>query len=244
VRAPEEERKVTLPVAFEGAELVTTHEPPAPVEPEVKPAAAPQSEKRAPAAPPVDDAPPKKSEAVEPSPRVASTKPKKSEPSAPESSAEDASAFGGEEGAFIALVCFVSRRLRSALALDDCKPVTLFRTNHINVSPRAFKRGFPGVEKRIEWFGIDYRGRFKVRATGYYTFRLVSDDGAVLFIDGSPVLDNDGIHPPTEAKTAIPLSAGDHEFRLLYYQGPGTLIALQLFVKGNKTPERPFGPAF
>jgi len=41
---------------------------------------------------------------------------------------------------------------------------------------------------------------------------------------------------------AMPLSAGEHDFRLLYFQGPGHELALQLFVKGYKTPERLFGP--
>ena len=128
------------------------------------------------------------------------------------------------------------------LPIEGCRPVAAFRTNEINVSPRHFKRGFPGIERRIEWFGIDYRGRFSVRATGYYTFRLVSDDGAVLFIDGASVLDNDGQHSPTSVKMSMPLSRGEHDFRLLYYQGPGESLALQLFVKAAQAPERLFGP--
>lgn len=237
-----EERKTTMPVAFEGTELVEKHEAPPPIEPEVKPEAAPESERPAPPAPARDDAPPKKSEAIDPSRAVSSTKPKESAPRPRKAKVEDASAFGGDKGAFRATVCFLPSSVTSALEVDGCKPRAAFSTNEINVSPRRFTRGFPGVEKRVEWFGIDYRGRFKVRATGYYTFRLISDDGAVLFIDGSPVLQNDGGQGTLEVKMAMPLSAGDHEFRLLYYQGAPHKLALQLFVKGHKTPERLFGP--
>ena len=155
---------------------------------------------------------------------------------------DDAAAFGGSTGAFQADVCFVRRGIESALVLEGCDPVASFFTNEINVAPRRFRRGFPGVEKRIEWFGIAYRGRFTVRESGYFTFRLVSDDGALLFVDEALVLDNDGLHSPRSVKMAMPLSAGEHRFRLLYYQGPGDRLALQLFVKTYKTPERLFGP--
>lgn len=126
--------------------------------------------------------------------------------------------------------------------VDGCKPVASFRTNAIDVAPRRFTHGFPGVERRVDWFGIDYRGRFKVRATDYYTFRLLSDDGAIFYIDGQPVIDNDGQHSPRSEKMALPLTKGEHEFRLLYFQGPGETLALELFVKRYKTEERPFGP--
>jgi len=142
----------------------------------------------------------------------------------------------------MALVCFLPRGTRSARDVRDCKPVASFRTNEINVSPRRFRRGFPGVERRVEWFGIDYRGRFKVKTAGYYAFRLVSDDGSVLLIDGVEVLDNDGKHPPREAKFAMPLSAGEHDMQLFYFQGPADTLALQLFVKAYKKDEKPFGP--
>jgi len=146
------------------------------------------------------------------------------------------------EGAFHALVCFVRKGLKSALPVAGCRPIAAFRTNEINVSPRPFRQGFPGIARRVEWFGIDYRGRFSVRAQGYYTFRLLSDDGAVLFIDGESILDNDGQHSPRSVNVSLPLSRGKHDFRLLYYQGPGKSLALQLFVKAYHSPERLFGP--
>jgi hypothetical protein len=210
--------------------------PPAPAEPPLRPAAAVAVAKRPPERPrlPRHERAPSRLPTPEPAPP---------HPELPEP-AEDATAFGGEHGAFQAKVCFVARGMPSAHRIDGCEPVASFSTNAIDVSPRRFRRGFPGVEGRIEWFGIDYRGRFKVRKAGYYTFRLLSDDGALLFVDGAQILDNDGVHSARSVKMALPLSAGEHEFRLLYYQGPGSSIALQLFVKGFQTPERLFGPEF
>lgn len=155
---------------------------------------------------------------------------------------ETESAFGGKDGVWDAEVCLLSRNVRSALAVDGCEPVATFRTSVFDVAPRRFTSGFPGVEKRVDWFGIDFHGTFKLRTKDYYTFRVVSDDGALFYVDGALVLDNDGPHGPREQKMSLPLTKGEHEFRLLYYQGPGGTLALQLFVKTPKSNERFFGP--
>jgi hypothetical protein len=234
----------TVPVAFEDEPAPEPAPAPEPPPPSVAPP--PPEEPEAPKAAPAAPEPPKKrlSRAVPEAPRVPERRRPERRRKSNERAPEDATAFGGKTGAFRATVCFLPKSTRSALSLDGCKPVTTFSTNEINVSPRRFKRGFPGIEDRVEWFGIDYSGRFEVRAAGYYTFRLLSDDGAVLFIDGERVLDNDGIHVPVSGKMSMPLSAGEHDFRLLYFQGPGGRLALQLFVKGYKTEERLFGPRF
>jgi hypothetical protein len=227
-----------FPVSLDDALPVEAPVPPPPAAPPEPPAAAPvvaakDDDAPAPAKPPLP--------AVQrPAPLARSVPPA---PSGPRRS-DDAQAFGGERGAFGAAVCFLPKDTRSVRALERCKVKARFRTNAINVPARQFKTGFPGVERRVDWFGIDYRGRFKVRAGGYYMFRLISDDGAVLYVDGNQVIDNDGLHGEREAKMALPLTKGEHEFRLLYYQGPGSSLALQLFVKGYKTAEKPFGPEF
>jgi len=232
---PQREEPVTIPVSLDEAPLPAPSPPPSPSPPETDP-----NEQ-----PPTESAPrllaKKSDDAVPPSAPVHRPRPPP-EPSGVGRLREDASAFGGQKGAFRANVCLLPRGAESAMLVDGCKPVASFMTNELNVSPRRFKRGFPGVERKIEWFGIDYRGRFKVKKAGYYTFRLLSDDGAVLFIDGARLLDNDGMHSPRSVTMAMPLSAGEHDFRVLYFQGPGHELALQLFVKGYKTPERLFGP--
>jgi hypothetical protein len=49
------------------------------------------------------------------------------------------------------------------------------------------------------------------------TFQLVSDDGSRLFIDGTLVLDNWGIHDERSRGTEIPLTAGLHHLRVDYF---------------------------
>lgn len=113
-------------------------------------------------------------------------------------------------------------------------------TSDWNVSPRKFTEGFPGVSNRVEWFGIHWEGKFTVKAGGSFDFRLVSDDGARVWIDGVLTIDNDGAHPPKEAKGSAALNIGEHNLVVDYFQGPKYEIALQLFVKPVGQAEKVF----
>ncbi|MBN2716754.1 MAG: hypothetical protein JXX14_12955, partial [Deltaproteobacteria bacterium] len=99
-----------------------------------------------------------------------------------------------------------------------------------DIAPRSFSRGFPGVDDRYEWFGIRYSGGFSVAASGEYTFRINSDDGTRLYIDGELVVNNNGVHPPKSKSGKVTLEAGDHQLVLEYFQGPRYEIALQVYV--------------
>jgi outer membrane protein OmpA-like peptidoglycan-associated protein len=110
----------------------------------------------------------------------------------------------------------------------------------LDVSPRSFTQGFPGVTNRFEWFGIVYQGRFQVAERGSYTFRAVSDDGVALFIDGRKVLSDDTLHPARSSSCRIDLEKGHHSIKVWYFQGPRTGIALQVFVAPPGGQERVF----
>ena len=108
------------------------------------------------------------------------------------------------------------------------KPVGTIYTTSLNIPPQDFRQGFPGVTKRIEWFAIDYSGRFWIDKEGEYSFCLISDDGSKLYIDGNLVIDNDGLHSPLEREGAVQLTRGVHEIRVSYFQGPRFHVALVL----------------
>ena len=110
------------------------------------------------------------------------------------------------------------------------KPIGSIYTTALNVPPRLFTAGFPGVTGQKEWFAIDYNARFWITKPGRYQFGLLSDDGSKLYIDGKRVIDNDGNHPPTAVEKGIQLREGVHEMRVSYYQGPGDSLALVLGV--------------
>lgn len=113
---------------------------------------------------------------------------------------------------------------------EKIKPVGTIFTDSIDISPRSFVEGFPGVTDRIEWFGIVYTGKFGITKSGNYKFKLISDDGSKLWIDGKQVINNDGVHPPTDVEESVVLTAGTHTIRVEYFQGPRDELALQLFV--------------
>ncbi len=110
-------------------------------------------------------------------------------------------------------------------------PIGTLYTTMLDVPKRDFRDGFPGISERMEWFAIRYKARFTVLDDGKYRFRLRSDDGSILRIDGREVIDNDGAHPAKTRNGSIRLSRGEHEIEVDYFQGPRYSVALQLWVK-------------
>ena len=106
-------------------------------------------------------------------------------------------------------------------------------TTSLNVPPRNFREGFPGVTKRFEWFALDYTGKFWIEKPGDYRFALLSDDGAKLYVDDAQVIDNDGVHFAMERIGRVNLAGGIHEIRVSYFQGPRFEVALVLKIAGE-----------
>lgn len=102
-------------------------------------------------------------------------------------------------------------------------------TSVFNISPRSFTQAFPGVTDRFEWFAIDYQGECIFEA-GEYTFKLESDDGTRLSVGGKVILENDGIHSTSTVEATITLPNERLSVRLSYFQGPGSAIALRLWM--------------
>jgi PA14 domain len=112
------------------------------------------------------------------------------------------------------------------------KPVGSLYTEYLNIPPRDFTDGFPGITNRFEWFAIDYTGRFWIEKPGKYQFALVSDDGSKLYIDNKNVINNDGTHAAVVEYGSVKLTEGIHDIRVSYFQGPRTSLALILAVAG------------
>lgn len=120
------------------------------------------------------------------------------------------------------------------------KPIGTVYTYSLAITPREFTEGFPGLADRLEWFAIDYTGRFWIETPGPYRFFLTSDDGSRLYIDGKKVVDNDGLHPPESVAGIVTLKGGIHEMRVSYFQGPRFHVALMLDVVGPDGIQRAF----
>jgi hypothetical protein len=137
-------------------------------------------------------------------------------------------------------VYHVSPAMQSLAELAKLRPQGTIYTSTLNVPPQDFSIGFPGVTERFEWFAIDYSGKFWVEKPGLYRFRLVSDDGAMLYIDDQLIADNDGVHSPAVRLASLRLSGGMHTIRVPYFQGPAHTVALLLEIAGPGERPRPF----
>ena len=142
--------------------------------------------------------------------------------------------FGGPHRGLNALrgnVYFIPPGTGSLLDPAGLQPVALLYTSRLDIAPRSWRAGFPGVPGgRIEWFEIDYQAEIWSARRGEYAFELLSDDGTRLYVDDRLVVDNDGQHPPKSARGTAWLEPGKHRLRVGYFQGPRYEIALQLFV--------------
>ncbi len=140
-------------------------------------------------------------------------------------------AFGSAtRGRFKGIACFIPRGVLRIADVRGCAPAAVFYTNTFDVPERQQGEGFPGITTRSSWFMIEYTGAFTVGQDGSYEFRLYSDDGSYLFINGAMVIENDGKHQPTSRRGSIRLHAGEHQLKLLYAQTTDRM-ALQLFVR-------------
>jgi len=135
-------------------------------------------------------------------------------------------------GGLLGVVYAISPLSKSLPYFQWLDPLGVIYTSTLNVTPRNFLKGFPGVTDRYEWFAIDYSGRFWIEKAGPYRFELTSDDGSKLYIDDLLVVDDDGIHPPVTRTGESTLARGIHHIRVSYFQGPRDDVALVLRIAG------------
>lgn len=82
-------------------------------------------------------------------------------------------------------------------------------------------------------YKINCSGQLVVTATDYYNFDLNSDDGSILTIDGTQVVNNDGNHSITDKSGVKLLRRGVHTFNLLYAQSGAGNFALIFKANGS-----------
>lgn len=90
------------------------------------------------------------------------------------------------------------------------------------------------------WYVVRCTGKIVVSVSNYYQFDLTSDDGSMLYLDGSLLIDNDGNHAATTKSGTKLLRQGVHDIRLDYMQGPGGGEALSLSAGGSLIPAEVF----
>lgn len=113
---------------------------------------------------------------------------------------------------------------------DKLKP------NAIGIAP-AFDLG---ASPQRSNYALKFEGVFKIENEGVYHFRVTSDDGSILWIDGKKVVDNDGIHPPTQKAGSVKLMPGLHKVTLGFTQAGGG-DELEVEIAGSALAQQPFG---
>jgi arylsulfatase A-like enzyme len=66
-------------------------------------------------------------------------------------------------------------------------------------------------------FSIEWTGALEIDEPGRYEFTLESDDGSILEVDGTVVVDNGGEHPVRTRTGSIQLAKGMHPVRIRYF---------------------------
>ena len=72
-----------------------------------------------------------------------------------------------------------------------------------------------------DYFGFQFEGFVLLPKDGVYSFFTDSDDGSRLYIGGTLVVENDGLHGTNEEAGSIALSAGYHPIRVTYFEKTG-----------------------
>jgi len=126
-------------------------------------------------------------------------------------------------GRLLGRVYAIAPETRRMPSFDALSPVGTLCLDRLDVTERRGQPGFPGIVNRSEWFAVDSRGAFVVDEPGTYSFRLTSDDGSELYLDGALVIRNDGYHVTHTAVASSTLGAGPHSIAVPYWQGPGPL---------------------
>ena len=84
-------------------------------------------------------------------------------------------------------------------------------------------------------FGARITGQLGVSAPGNYLFTLNSDDGSLLFIDGSLVVNDGGAHPPVVVSGSAALTSGSHSFRIEFFECCGGPSGVDLYLPEGVT---------
>ncbi len=78
-----------------------------------------------------------------------------------------------------------------------------------------------GSYASTEGFGLVFTGKIRISSAGNFDFELGSDDGSRLVIDGTQVVNNDGLHSFATQTGSATLSAGFHDLRVEFFERSG-----------------------
>jgi len=94
-----------------------------------------------------------------------------------------------------------------------------------------------------ERFVTQVSGILSVPQDGAWGLRLISDDGARLYLDSRLVIDHDGLHGPDPKDAVLQLSAGHHRLRIYHFQNAGGAYLALRWRRPGATQFEPIPPS-
>jgi outer membrane protein OmpA-like peptidoglycan-associated protein len=80
----------------------------------------------------------------------------------------------------------------------------------------VYDKYFPGVNYGTR-FGIIFNSRLEINKRGCFEFYLESDDGSILWIGDSLIIDNDKPHKMTAIRDTMAMETGEYTVKVWYY---------------------------
>lgn len=109
------------------------------------------------------------------------------------------------------------------------EPFATFAVDNLNMPAGEFTGSFAGADGEVsEWFAVHFRGSLNVTEAGTYDLCLNAGDGALLFLDQTAVVDNDGVHDTTEKCESIAIEPGEYQLDVMWFQAAKGELGLQL----------------
>lgn len=106
------------------------------------------------------------------------------------------------------------------MPIEELSPLVAGQTPNIDrrISEISLPNGTFGIK---DHFLAEIRCEVLQEGGSRATFRITSDDGAILKIDGKTVVSNDGIHPATSKVGTINLTPGWHKLAIDFFESEG-----------------------
>lgn len=107
-----------------------------------------------------------------------------------------------------------------------------FYMDKFDVTTRDWQQGFPKFPASLshlrEYYAVRCFTKLKVTEAGMHTFSITSDDGMRVLLNGSPVVQDDGLHPPRTTTSSVNLVKGLYNMEVQWFQGPRQHIAAEI----------------
>lgn len=114
---------------------------------------------------------------------------------------------------------FIGLQERYGNNIYDYEEIGKIGLKQLNIpETNIYERNFPGVKQKIK-FAMVLHAEMEVSLEACYEFSLSSDDGSILWIDSTLIVNNDGGHQMTLKKDSMVFKKGKYPVKVWYFQG-------------------------